>query len=380
MKQLKRWYICPVCHNDVYSGAIRQHLYKEHNFSKKQSLITFLSISENNGFSMMERDLKLYYIEKLYEFNQCSNTFSTQIESYYRHIMSVYPKFEKTHIDLFFDKVLPWKLSHPNQSNNKELCFIECNGDNDKALLLYKIEMLEKNPYYHHDGTYSPWSKNFIGYKDMTEEQKKAEIVKTTKSYRDDKLPTQLKYWLNKGYSEEEAKGKVRERQKTFTLEKCIAKYGEERGKQIYEDRQIRWQQTLKSKPIEEQIRINRNKVYRQGSVSKVEQEFLSAILSDSSYHNVYVKGCGIGDLVYGNKLIEFYGDYWHCNPSMNRFKPSYYHPYLHCTAQEKWNLDHERIQKFKDAGFETKIVWEQDYLKNKEQIILECKEFLNVE
>ena len=44
------------------------------------------------------------------------------------------------------------------------------------------------------------------------------------------KLPNQLEYWLSKGFSEEYAKLKIIERQKTFSLKKCIEKYGEDTG------------------------------------------------------------------------------------------------------------------------------------------------------
>jgi hypothetical protein len=41
--------------------------------------------------------------------------------------------------------------------------------------------------------------------------------------------------------NEEEAKKALSERQTTFTLAKCILKYGEETGKQRWSDRQAKW-------------------------------------------------------------------------------------------------------------------------------------------
>lgn len=54
-----------------------------------------------------------------------------------------------------------------------------------------------------------------------------------------------IEYWLKKGYNEEEAKEKVRDIQATFTLEKCQAKHGPEKGRQIWEKRQEKWQNSL---------------------------------------------------------------------------------------------------------------------------------------
>lgn len=67
-------------------------------------------------------------------------------------------------------------------------------------------------------------------------------------------------YWIKRGYTEKEAIEKVKERQATFTLEKCIKKYGEEKGRKKWEDRQKRWQETLNNKTDEEKERINKEK------------------------------------------------------------------------------------------------------------------------
>ena len=60
-----------------------------------------------------------------------------------------------------------------------------------------------------------------------------------------DKICTKIEYWIAKGYTEKEAREKLIERQRTFTLEKCISKYGEIKGRQVFEERQEKWQKTL---------------------------------------------------------------------------------------------------------------------------------------
>ena len=52
-------------------------------------------------------------------------------------------------------------------------------------------------------------------------------------------------YWLNKGYSNEEAVKLRSERQNTFSLEKCLKKHGEENGRKIFVQRQNNWQKSL---------------------------------------------------------------------------------------------------------------------------------------
>ena len=52
-------------------------------------------------------------------------------------------------------------------------------------------------------------------------------------------------YWMKRGFSEEESVEKVKSVQSTFSLDKCILKYGKENGKKVWEDRQCRWQESL---------------------------------------------------------------------------------------------------------------------------------------
>ena len=91
------------------------------------------------------------------------------------------------------------------------------------------------------DITYYRYRKKYDG---MTDEEKEKQIKEYRQDDRDDRNTNQVKYWINKGYSEEEAKEKVSERQSTFTLEKCIAKYGEEEGTARYNH----WKEQMKEK------------------------------------------------------------------------------------------------------------------------------------
>lgn len=62
-----------------------------------------------------------------------------------------------------------------------------------------------------------------------------------------DVSPTQLNYWINKlGCTYEEAKKLHSDRQSTFTLEKCIEKYGKEEGTKKFNNRQRKWLKSRK--------------------------------------------------------------------------------------------------------------------------------------
>lgn len=56
-------------------------------------------------------------------------------------------------------------------------------------------------------------------------------------------------------------------------------------------------------------------------------------------------------------KVVEFYGDYWHCNPK--KFHPDYYNNQVHMSAKEIWERDEYRVDNLKKKGYRVEIVWE---------------------
>lgn len=62
--------------------------------------------------------------------------------------------------------------------------------------------------------------------------------------------PRRKEYWLKKGYSEQEAMLMVAKTQSTFSLQKCLEKYGD-KGKIVWETRQQKWQASFLKNNIE---------------------------------------------------------------------------------------------------------------------------------
>lgn len=57
-----------------------------------------------------------------------------------------------------------------------------------------------------------------------------------------------IEYWKLNSNTQEEAIAGHKNYQTMFSLEKCIQKYGHDRGAEIWNDRQVRWQQSIKQK------------------------------------------------------------------------------------------------------------------------------------
>ena len=72
---------------------------------------------------------------------------------------------------------------------------------------------------------------------------------------------------------------------------------------------------------------------------------------------NRYICDIFVKDL---NLIIEYNGDYWHCNPK--KFSSEYYHPHKKKTAKEIWNEDKLRIDNLKKLGYNLEVIWESDF------------------
>lgn len=245
----------------------------------------------------------------------------------------------------------------------------------------------EKNPAYKHDGKYSPFSKNFVKYKNLTDEEKekkinKLMIKKGISAKKNQNIPNQIGYWMKRGYTKDQSRIKVSERQSTFSKKKCIETYGEEKGLRIWKERQKKWQDTLKSKPKEEIEKIRKSMIKNSFSngFSKISQKLFWSLYEKikNDFENIYFAELGKREnneymilfedktiafpdfLVEDtNKVIEFDGDYWHGKKRGN---------------QER---DKKRDEKIKNAGYDILHIRERDYKNNSDDVIKNCLEFI---
>lgn len=183
--------------------------------------------------------------------------------------------------------------------------------------------------------------------------------------------PMCIEYWIAKGYNEQEASLKVREvaLSKVFTLEKCIKKYGVEKGTNVFEERQIKWQESLHKI-------FNHEEGLAQSLIAK---DFFSNLILKGGieeYKYEYQLGRYSFDFKYKNILIEFNGDYWHCNPLI--YEASFFNKTNKKYAREIWLKDNKKYQLAKSKGYNIYIVWENEYSSDKTQTIQKCIDFIN--
>jgi len=64
------------------------------------------------------------------------------------------------------------------------------------------------------------------------------------------------------------------------------------------------------------------------------------------------------------NLIIEYNGDYWHCNPI--KYNKDYFHTKKNKTAKEIWVYDENKLDLAKTNGYNIEIIWESDYKRDK--------------
>lgn len=249
------------------------------------------------------------------------------------------------------------------------------------------IRMLgDLNPGKGHGGKFSPFSKNFVGYTESTSDESIKLVVQKSMNSRKTRNndTTTKEYYIKRGMSESEAASALTKRQKTFSKKICIEKYGETAGLAIWEDRQSRWLTTMSSKSAEEQLIINKKRIQRNGTSSKIEKRFLDELAKyvtdiepqflikrDDTHHYAY-------DARIGKCIIEFNGSFWHANPETYKETDTIKFPgYYDCPVRSIWERDLAKIKVAEDNGFKTLVIWDNEFKHNKEQTIEKCVKFI---
>lgn len=124
-------------------------------------------------------------------------------------------------------------------------------------------------------------------------------------------------------------------------------------------------------KKMSEQMKKSRREgKLKSHNVSKKEKEILSILkklgLNVKNSYRVDTKICDIYIPEF-NLIIEYFGDYWHCNPL--KYTEDYFNKNKSMTAKEIWEYDSKKIDLIKNYGYNLEVIWEHD-LKNDNKLI----------
>lgn len=368
---------CYKCNQEFEKKIYLNTHLKKYNLSERH----FFIFSHLNEEINCDLKIKIYFLNTLFLNKQLVyETTITRFKKYCECYNITNTTLEIKDVNYFFGAVILWHNSNPKNCNNKNYCDVVFPNDKEKSLKIYEVLMKSKNPFTGHGGRLSCMSKNFKGYSCIEEyEEFRKKLKEAQKNGKHNS--NQLIYWLEQGYDETTAKKKLKERQTTFSLEKCIEKFGKEDGEKRFKERQEKWQQTLNNKPIEEIQRINKAKLSADYLISSHEvflkeqlnltDENIQLVLIDKTNNKKFIY-----DFYKDKKIIEFHGDFWHCNPMF--YESTYLNKRKNMLAEDIWKYDEKKMLFAKNNGYEVLIIWEYELKHNAQDIINYCKQWLN--
>jgi G:T-mismatch repair DNA endonuclease (very short patch repair protein) len=120
----------------------------------------------------------------------------------------------------------------------------------------------------------------------------------------------------------------------------------------------------LDKKVISEQMKqTQRSGKIKSTITSKKEKEIIKELKNmgydsihsyriDSKICDIYVPSL--------NLIIEYFGDYWHCNPK--KYDSNYFNMKKNKFAWELWEYDKKKVELIKSYDYNLEIVWESDF------------------
>ena len=209
-----------------------------------------------------------------------------------------------------------------------------------------------------------------------------------------------LAYYIDQ-YGEEEGRRRCAATKNTISLESFIKRHGEEEGQKRYDIfvTKISFSNSLegyihhhgKESGMKRWAAKNKKIGNFKNRFSKISVELftnLSKTLDGICYYGEgerrvnlnesIVEDYGMAflypDFIYKNKIIEFYGDYWHKNPKKYSIGDKGIGVR---SVGDIWQRDMKRIEVLEEMGYDVMIVWELDYKSDKKLVFNECSEFL---
>ena len=117
---------------------------------------------------------------------------------------------------------------------------------------------------------------------------------------------------------------------------------------------------------------------------SIVSDQFRAALQQAGLYagfqSEVTVSGFVVDECDPDRKLIlEFHGDYYHCNP--RKFTdPDWVNPTLRMTCAQKWKYDRRRLACFLNQGFRVLVIWEDEWVVRPADVLERVRVFLGAQ
>lgn len=183
----------------------------------------------------------------------------------------------------------------------------------------------------------------------------------------------QLKWWLDKGYSKEEAKELLMQRQSTFSKKSCIEEYGEVKGEKVFKARQAKWRKTINERFSKEtQLKWKIGTGFHSKMASDLFEPFYDMcknlykcymephtkeyFIYNKDTQSIYFYDFTIKEL---GLIFEYQGEHVHPNPSWPKEKwDSWKQTFTGKSADEVQSNYNKKIQTAEQSGFKVVQLW----------------------
>ena len=266
-----------------------------------------------------------------------------------------------------FGQHLKWKHKistneYINKYNLNNKC-INCNNDSKTRYCSICHESIKKfNPMYG-KSVYSCWINKYG--KDIADKKQKELNNKFAKAT--------TKLWTNSNYRENVINKSSKPRKESFKKEQSL------RITQWYKDNPI--QRTLRSIAMKNSWK-NEKILPNISSINESEQE-RTLFEEIKQITHINIRKCTIklkgkwfypDILIENNKIIEYYGSYWHADPTIFKENDIVHHKLI---AKDIWKRDNERIELLKQGGYDVLVIWQTEYMNNKELVMNKIKKYI---
>ena len=172
--------ICFKCGYKTTPSSISAHIKKSHKdlSIKAQIILHQNSISPDAVVKIKNLTVEFIYfilvkynIKTLADYGKLTYKFIPKWNSYCEMITK-FRDVEFEDLQVFFDIYLPYKQEHPKDVNSKKLAEIVCSNHPNDIEEFYTKVLMQRNAYTGHGGKLSPWSKDFVGYEHLSDEDK----------------------------------------------------------------------------------------------------------------------------------------------------------------------------------------------------------------
>lgn len=184
----------------------------------------------------------------------------------------------------------------------------------------------------------------------------------------------------------------------TNTEEYFVEKYGIERGKEEYarvcKEKAITLENMIRIHGEQEGTKKYNAIIQSRASspsigYSEISQELfwkLDSLTYDDTYfaeknYEYYITHNNVSYLydytvMNKRKIIEFNGDYWHANPTI--YANNWINPTNNMIAESIWKKDKYKNDLITQMGYSVLVIWENEYVTDKDEVIKRCLDFIN--